>query len=87
MSREVPIAIVFEQAEALVSRGNQKVGVTVALDVDGVTVTDPTPQTRTVRSDESVEFAWPAQALAAGDDPAVAEAIWTEVMALRGESV
>ncbi len=41
--------------------------VTVALDVDGVTVTDPGPQTRTVASDASVEFAWAAEALGAGD--------------------
>lgn len=41
--------------------------VTVTLDVDGVTVTDPGPRTRTVAADASIEFAWPAQALTAGD--------------------
>ena len=41
--------------------------VTVALDAAGVSVADPGPQTRTISADASVEFAWPAQALAAGD--------------------
>jgi len=41
--------------------------VTVGLDIDGLEVDEPGPQTKTIAPGASVEFAWPARALAAGD--------------------